>query len=308
MCKNCNEHKDCNKLAHCIEVINPISCDKGCETTSTTDCIFHNINNDDQSAKLPNIGIPLGTTLKYILKAIDRKLGEAINTNFKLFNMHGLNTNIEITNIQEFVEAITAALKTNGDFTTLLSDELEALGEVVSALTETVELNNNPNLSNSALNINTTDTVSIVLGKLITYLNDLPEPIAPKNFENSDTITFSSNTTTVTADLKLSAQSGNRGIILEDGFYVTDPSISYILESIRTNPELKVLFTNLINGSFPPFSYDIMSTTNQAITYINRYNTEVTVTAQANKLLVLNDVKKIITNPVTGLTITFKGI
>ncbi len=296
-CTNCNKQDDC------FEVVTS-KCDEGCKDIVLTDCIFHNTNGD---AKLFNLGITTGTQLKYILLALDKKLENTLISNFSGFNMHGLNLETEILTLQEFVEAVTLQTKELKDDIVELDAETASINLNLDDLTELVGSIININVSNTELNINSTDEIRVVINKILSYLDDfeIPDPIV---FNDSETVEFSQSGNAVIADIKISQEIGNTLLKRDDGLYTAHLSISSILSKINADASLKSAFSALVLQSFPCFSFDIMATSNSPIKYVNCLGTEVTVTAKSNILLKLTDVKSIITSPSENIVITFKGI
>lgn len=308
MCNNCHNELIFKPKDDCFEV-ETIKCDEGCENVIPTDCVFHNIDGDDQSAKLPHIGVYAGTSLRYILKQINKKFGEYLSADFSAFNMHGMNSSLPIDNLKTFVEATTANLKVLKDTDVQLASQIEGLSTQIQLLGEVVNVLNKPEISNSKLNIASTDTLKAVLSKIVTYVDSINIQLSQDyDFQNSETVEFSTSGKSVTASVKISEKSSNRAVLEEDGLYVTDSSISATLSTINSDPQLKALFTSMVKNNFPCFYYDIMSSKNQNILYINCIGDEVKATANAGKLLSLKDVRRMITVPEAGLTITFKGI
>ena len=297
----------CNKckppVDDCFE-IDKVKCDEGCDLHLSTDCIFHTTYTD---GFLPNIGIKGGSSLRYILKQIDKKLGMFSGADFSVFNLHDLNLTIEIKTLQQFAEAITKLTEELKLKDADLETDITAFSLDVDDINEAIDNIIKIAVSNSTLGINNTDELKQVLIKIISYVEDIQIPVE-KSFDDSRSIQFGGNNKTVLAEVKISANPGNTIVLNDDGLYSAHISTSTILNSINTNPELKELFKSLVTQSFPALAYDIMSSTNTPIKYINSLGDEVTVTAKANFLLKLVDVKNIITPPTNSLSITFKGI
>lgn len=292
-CKKCNENPDCFN--------DTPKCDEGCEEILSTDCIFHNIQNTDQSAKLPNIGVEKGSSLKYILKQIDGKLELLLTTDFSSFDMNDIG---KVNNIKQFSELITSKIKL-----LLEADEdtIKALTEISGMLaTLATSLNKviNINLSNSTLDINSTDELKEVLVKIISYIESVET--TSLQIEDTSSVNLLYLNKTLSADLKVSQQDGNIITILEDGVFASNPSIKNLISSIKSNPGLLTMFNDLIKPS--GFEYNVMSEIVTPIKYINTQGEEIVVTAQANKLLKIRDVKRIISIPTKETIITNKGI
>lgn len=294
-CKNLNTTVD-----KCFEVEEQ-TCSKGCDPVVTTDCIFHDVKGP--AAKLYNLGVLEGSSLTYILKQIDKRLELMLTTDFSSFNMYGLSN--DISTIKEFVEMITKKVteqETQIKISNInLEDAVKDIADLVDVLDGVIEIG----LSSSKLGINTTDDINAVIKKLVGYLENFTA-VNTISFDNSNSISYSKVGSKVLSEVKLSEVSGQTLQILDDGLYTANPSVTGILNAIKDNPELTTIFKSLI--SFPPFKFDIMSDENRPIKYVNEQGDTVTATARANTLLKLTDVKEIITSPITGLTITFKGI
>lgn len=301
MCHNCEEQK----VENCFEIETP-KCDEGCENITSTDCIFHNISNTDQSAKLFNIGVTKGSSLKYILKKIDSKLELLLTTDFSAFNLNGLEG--EIRTIKEFSELITSELKKlriinaeNIETFEEIDKDLEDLDEI---LTDVVNIN----VSNSTLNITSTDKLKTVLNKILSYVEDINTSILTTDqFDNSESIALSVTQGIVRADVIVSPESGNILSIKEQGLYATSPSVTSLLKAIKDNPSLLNTFSALVNSVSEGLRFEIMSETNTPIKYINLQGVELVETAKANILLTLTGVKRVLTTPSSSLQITNKG-
>lgn len=280
-------------------------CAPGCDDILSTDCIFHNVSSTDQSAKLFNIGITKGASLKLILKKIDERLELLLTTDFSSFNSSNVGENI--TNIKSFVEAINVKILSlqNKDLSLLNAQNINQ--ENINDLSELYQNLLKINVSSSLLNINTTDEIKVVLQKILTYLENLNQSVSLE-FQDSTTVNFIPNENIITADVKLSSDEGNILISRDDGIYATSPSISSLLDAIKTNPDLKILFTELVKSSLPASKFEVMSDSNHIIKYVNSLGEDVSITAKANTLLKLSDVRLINTIPKAGLTITYKGL
>jgi hypothetical protein len=307
MCNNCDKKLIYPVKDNCFQV-EDTKCDVGCEQVLSTECIFHNINNDDQSSKLTNIGVYAGASLSYIIKQINKKFGEYLSADFSAFNMNGLNSSIPIDDLKSFVESVTAALKVLRENDLSLATQIDSLSESLSNLQTLVIANNKPQISSSDLNISNTNTVKEVLEKIISYIEDLEITSNEYDFQDSESVEFSKSGNSVTANFKISEKAGNRIVLEEDGAYATDSSVTSTLNIINSDPNLKALFTDLVKSSLPCFYFDILSTKNQNVSYFNCLGDKVAVTIPANKVVSLTDVRRIITVPGAELTITFKGI
>lgn len=297
-CTNC-------KSDDCFEVDSQ-DCAKGCNEPVDTDCVFLNLSNKTAS-KLPNIGITKGSTLTYVLKKFDDLLGNSASANFSTFNLNGLNVGTEIKTLKQFSEAITLLLKNiDGKFPSLAED-IEDLSEDLESLTSLLESLIKINVSNSTLQVNSTDEIRTVINKIMSYLEDIEIP-SQLEFKDSNTIEFNYSSSQVSGDVKIDPDPNNIISKTDEGLYAANRSVSSILDSIKNNETLKAVFSTLVSEALPCFSFDIMSNTNSPIKYINCLGTEVTTTARANVLLKLTDVKRIITAPSESLKITFKGI
>lgn len=289
---------DCYKESNCFEVDgNP--CDEGCKIHLDTDCISYGQNN----TKLFNIGITKGTSLSHILKLINDKLGLLLTADFSKYDMNGLNIENKIFSIKDFVFYITKKVKELENSNASLIELTESLDEDIESLTDLINEINIPGISNSDLDINNTDSIKDVLIKIINNLSTNNQEL---EFNDSDSISFSKTNNSILASVKLSEDAGNIIKINEDGLYASNISITTLLNLISTNPALSTKLNNLIKPH--PLKYDIMSESTQIIKYINTLGDEVSVTAKANILLKLENVKTILTAPTTSLVITFKGI
>lgn len=293
-CNKCKEDK-------CFEIESP-DCDDGCSQIIPTNCIHHNVDGNS-SSKLFNLKIVKGASLNYILKAIDEQLSLLLSADYSSFNLQ--DELADITNNKEFVEYISLRLKNLEDKHLEIVEDVEEINATLSEIMLSLDEIINISVSSSKLNINTSDDLQLVLNKLIQFIEDISIP-TPLQFEDSSTVDFSTMGNKISADVILSEQAGNTLRKLDDGLYSSNPSVSSLLNTINTNPELKNLFNSLV--LYPSFKFDIMSDSNRNITYINQIGVEVVATAKKDVLLQLTDVREIITIPVAGLNITFKGI
>lgn len=287
----------------CFEIEEP-KCGKGCDPVVNTDCIFHNVASTDQSAKLFNIGVTTGSSLKHILKQIDKKLEYLLSTDFNSFNVDSLGV---IENIKQFAEAVNSKIKELEEINTLNNSTFEIITTNLETLSSTLGEVINIDVSNSTVNVNSTDTLRAVLIKILSFLEDINNPLSLE-FEDTASINFTANSNIVSADLNISAVQGNTIRILDDGLFSVNPSITSILTAIKDNPELKALFKELVTSSLPASEFNIMSESNAIIKWRDINGIDLTSTAKANTLLKLENVRQIISAPTTGLTITYKGI
>lgn len=310
MCNNCHQESEKYRYKDDCFQVEQTRCDEGCPETHSTDCIFHNIDGEDQSAALPHLGIYAGTSLTYILKQINKKFGEYVTADFSGFNMNGIDEGLTIDTLKSFVEAVTASLKVLKTNDNTLGNKISTLTTSLESLLTLVDTYNKPELSSAKLNVNSGDTVKAVLSKLITYIESISSSVQEANysFQDSESIEFSTSGNAVTAIVKVSEKSGNRAFLEEDGIYVTDSSVTALLNAISTDSSLKETFTGIVKSTFPCFYYDLLSAKNQVISYINCVGDVVSVTAKANQVLQLKDVRRILTVAGAELTITFKGI
>jgi len=294
----------CNKGDKCFEIVKQ-ACDPGCEHITDTDCVFHNLDGN-QLSKLPNIGIVAGTTLKRILKAIDEKFALTNIADFSNFNMHGLDVGTEIKTLKQFVEASTKNLQ---DLQIQINDweqQLESLETDVTELGELFDTLNKINVSNSTLNINSTDELRTVINKILSYVEDLPTDLDTPEFSSSSTISFSNSNNEYTAESVLNPDPANIIKKTDQGLYATNQAPSSILNTIQTNNTLKEQFNSII--TLPCFSFDLMASNNSPVSYVNCNGDTVNITVNANILKRLSDVRYISTPPSDILKITFKGI
>lgn len=299
MCKNCKP-QPCN---NCLE-IEEAKCADLCDDVLSTDCIFHNVPATDPTAKLFNIGVTKGSSLKYILKKIDARLGLLLTSDFSSYNTNGLGN---IDNIKQFIELVTAKIKTLVEKDEELTTDIENLETDLEAVSDTIEDIIKIKVSSSLININNTDELRTVLLKLISYVEDIQMP-EQLSFTDTASIAFSQSGNQVSASFKISEVSGNTLILKDDGVYNSNPSISSLLTLIKEQPELKEMFDNLVKDSIPTSNFEIMSDTNQIINYVGKGGVALTATAKANTLLKLKNVQLIKTTPTAGLQITYKGI
>lgn len=295
----------CN--GNCLENHYNDDCCKQCSQYITTDCIYYDENGTGvNSKKLLNIGVTSGSYLSSILRKIDDKLGTLLSSSFESYEMNGFNTDGAVKNIKDFVDVITAAVRANVNSIAELQELIEGLDEDYTTLEESIEDNNKPELSNAEFNINNTDTVAVVLSKIIDALVDLKSE--ELQYLDTSSVTLVETDNSLSADVNISETFGNIISIKDDGLYAQHPSISGWLDSIKTQPELLALFTGLVNTSFPAFTFDLISTETLIINYINILGNSVNVTVNANVLKTITDVKRVVTPPSTTLRITFKGI
>lgn len=302
-CTNCTkipEHKD-----NCFDIEGNNDCDPGCPNgISDTDCVFYNTKRS-ALLKLPNLGIFDSVSLSYLFRKIDEKFANSAFADFSKFDLHGLDVGTAIKTLKQFSEEITLQLKNVKDLQSLTEDEIEELNSLVEDVSTIVDALVNINVSNSTLNINSTDDLRTVINKILSYVEDI-------NTDNS--ITFSdSETINVTSSgsefiLEVNIDSSVNNIIKKtgEGLYATYKPTGETLNDIKNNTTLKTTFNSLVQ--YPAFIFDIFSTgVNSNVKYIASNGQEVIVIAEKDKLLHLTDVRQIITSPSKTLTITFKG-
>lgn len=297
----------CHKKDNCFEVEEP-KCSVGCDHPTDAGCVFFNLSKD-QLLKLPNLGILSGTTLEYILRKIDEKLGSTTVADFSTFNLHNLSIGNEIKTLKQFSEAITLHQKNQDDAQKETSDSLLILKEDLDDLTSLIDEVDKPELSDTVVGVNNTDDIKQVLSKILTYIGSIGVASSTLHFSDSETISFSQSTTGVTAGVKLSPEGNN--IILEtaEGLYAAHKSTGSILKDIQDSETLKATFNTLVRNAIPCFSFDIInSNPDTIIQYINCIGDTAKATAQKDVVLSLSNVRKVVTPPSRTLSITFKGI
>lgn len=302
-CTNCNkipEHID-----NCFEIEGDNNCDPGCPNgISDTDCVFYNTKRSTL-LKLPNLGIFDSVSLSFLFRKIDEKFANSGFADFSKFDLHDLDVGVTIKTLKQFSEEITLQLKNVKDKQILTEDEIEELNGLVEDISSVVDSLVNINVSNSTLNINSTDDLRTVINKILSYVEDINTDNSI-TFSDSETINVTSSGNEFIAEVNIDSSTNNIIKKTEEGLYATYKPTSETLNDIKNSTTLKTTFNSLVE--FPPLIFDIFSTgVNSNIKYVASNGQEVTVIAEKDKLLHLTNVRQIITSPSKTLTITFKG-
>lgn len=302
-CKNCStvpEYKN-----NCFEITGDKNCDPGCESILDTDCVFYNSLNSSL-LKLPNLGIYGATAISYLIRTIDEKFGQTNIADFSKFNLNGLDVGIEIKTLKQFSEAISLQVKNIKEKQVVDEESISDLEELVDALSDVIDSVININVSNTTLNINSTDKLQTVINKILSYVEDIDTDNSIE-FTDSTSVNVTSSGNSFVAEVVVSSDSNNIIKSTEEGLYASYKPTSDTLNDIKNNTILKNTFNSLVE--LPAFIYDIFSSENNSnIKYISVTGQEINAVAQKDKLLHLTDVRQIITSPSKTLTITFKGI
>lgn len=215
MCDKCNSTEICT----CSKQIN-------------TDDIFYESKECNAALNLTNLNLPVGTSLSTILRKIDYKLGDNLNTvNFNGFNLAYLRTKYSINNIKTFSESSNLEFQDiNGRINTINSS-ITAINSSYTSLNSEVSNIKYPNiLDNANVGFTVNDTINTVLQKIVTKFNTISNtPVnSPSIIANSSSsIAFSlsgSLNHTISANVRISNYLNNRIQLLQDGLYVAPTS------------------------------------------------------------------------------------
>lgn len=303
-CTNCKneipEYKD-----NCFEIDGNKDCDPGCKNgISDADCVFYN-SKGTPLLRLPNIGVFDSISLSYLFRKIDEKFSQTGVADFSKFNLNGLDLEKEIKTLKQFSEEVSLQIKNIKEKQAVTEEDIESLEESISDLSDVVDELININVSNTTLNINSTDDLRTVINKILSYVEDIDVDNSIE-FTDSTSINVTSSGNSFIAESIINPSSNNIIKSTDEGLYATYKPTSETLNDIRNNSTLKDVFNTLVE--FPAFIYDIYSSeTNQNIKYITNTGQEVNVVAQKDKLLHLTNVRQVLTSPSKTLTITFKG-
>ena len=231
MCDKCNNHKDCTcniDTPLCIPVTQHF----------TEDIFFKSCENND---RLDNLNLEEGTDLSTILKKIDYKLGDNINSvNFSALSLVYLFSKYDIKTIKNFTEAVSLELGYNNTKVITLSNALNAQAATISFNSTKLEAIRIPNIVDSAnIGFTVNDTVNSVLQKIVEKFNNL-NIVSTVQLNQQDTNTFDVSltgvgNTTIRGNVKVSNTANNKIQVFSDGLYVASSSVSTTLPTLYIN-------------------------------------------------------------------------
>ena len=231
MCEKCNNHKDCtcNTIAaSCIPITQHF----------TEDIFFKSCEVND---RLNNLNLDQGNDLSTILKKIDYKLGDNINSvNFSALNLVYLFNKYDVQTIKDFTEAVSLELGYNNTNITTLTNTLNAQSGIISFNSNKLEAIRIPSIidyANVGFTIN--DTINSILQKIVTKFNNL-NIVSNVQLNQQDTNTFDVSltglgNTTIRGNVKISNTANNRIQVFSDGLYVPSNTSATTLPSLYLN-------------------------------------------------------------------------
>lgn len=233
MCNNCNQSEQ-----------NSVPCEecKG-HVQVNTDDIFYNTD-CNSSLDLTNLNLPTGTSLSTILRKIDYKLGDNLNTvNFNGFNLEYLRTKYPIiNNIKTFAESTNLEFLYNKNQITAINTSVAGLNTSLTSLSSELEDIKYPNIvDSSSVGFTVNDTINTVLQKIVNKFNSISggsvSSPAITAINSSSVILNASGVLnhTLTASVKVSSNINNRLQVLADGLYVSPTTVNNQTLSIVGN-------------------------------------------------------------------------
>lgn len=295
-CNNNCKKKTCHKCypvqenCYDADIQNcPTPCPNG---TYDTDCIFLKIEN--KSSALPNIGTNSTTSLTKVIQNINKYLSFSGAVNLSGINWYTFNPEekdlSKVYNTVQHISDLFLSFKLVDDG---LQEQITDLVFGILSLQTFVNTINMPQVSGVKTNVNTTDNIKGVLTKLIYFLENL-SPTVVNNYN---------------VDVEISSQQGNKTILLPDGIYTPDTSALTILDEICNTLELTDKFKQMVNksGLKHRFYLSNSSASGLEVQYVSYENQTLTVSVPQNGGVEISNVKKVITNPSSTLTITYKG-
>lgn len=234
MCNNCNQSEQNN--VPCEEC-------KGSGVQVNTDDIFYNTD-CNSSLDLTNLNLPTGTSLSTILRKIDYKLGDNLNTvNFNGFNLEYLRTKYPIiNNIKTFAESTNLEFLYNKNQITAINTSVVGLTTSLTSLSSELENIKYPNIvDSSGVGFTVNDTINTVLQKIVNKFNSISggsvSSPAITAINSSSVILNASGVLnhTLTASVKVSSNINNKLQVLADGLYVSPTTVNNQTLSIVGN-------------------------------------------------------------------------
>lgn len=233
MCNNCNQSEQ-----------NSVPC-KECKGSVqvNTDDIFYNTD-CNSSLDLTNLNLPTGTSLSTILRKIDYKLGDNLNTvNFNGFNLEYLRTKYPIiNNIKTFAESTNLEFLYNKNQITAINTSVAGLNTSLTSLSSELENIKYPNIvDSSGVGFTVNDTINTVLQRIVNKFNSISggsvSSPAITAINSSSVILNASGVLnhTLTASVKVSSNINNRLQVLADGLYVSPTTVNNQTLSIVGN-------------------------------------------------------------------------
>jgi len=217
MCNKCNNTETCT-----------------CETNAqiNTNDVFYNSDICNPITQgLVNLNLPVGSNLSTILRKIDYKLGDNLNTvNFGAFTMPYLKGKYSVTNIKSFAESLDVetnslrtAINTNNTSIATLNTNYTNLSTLVGGIKY-------PNITDSSgVGFTVNDSINTVLQRIVNKFSTINggSVTSPSiTATDSNTVRWSNGGTlnhNLSANVKVSSQLNNKLQVLADGLYVNPP-------------------------------------------------------------------------------------
>ena len=231
----------CNKCKN-TSCVDSSTCENN--TQINTDDVFYSSDICNPITQgLTNLNLPVGSNLSTILRKIDYKLGDNLNTvNFNGFNLSYLRSKYSITNIKSFAEALDietnflkTSINTNTASINTVSDDLTDLSELVN----TIKYPGITDTSNVGFTVN--NDINYILQKIVNKFSTVGSgssnsPSITSN--DSGTIRWNNNGTlnhNLSASVKISSQLNNKLQVLADGLYVNNTTVINQTLSLSNN-------------------------------------------------------------------------
>lgn len=216
MCESCKEEN---------QVVNP--CEKTTHSQVNTDDVFYNTEcNTPQD--LTNLNLPSGSNLSTILRKIDYKLGDNLNTvNFNAFNLEYLRTKYSITTIKTFSESVNLEFLYNKNQITAINSGITSLTTSLNSLSDEFADVKYPSITDTAnIGFTVNDSINTVLQRIVNKFNSISggtinsPSITAINTNSISLLASGTQNHTLSASVKISNNLNNKLQVLADGLYV----------------------------------------------------------------------------------------
>lgn len=290
-CNRCKKQK-CNcQNSQCFD-LDQQSCKTPCENgVMSTDCIFYNIEGGGQHLK--GLNIKTSTSLTRILKSIDSviKTGNISLAGINWYELNETEKNLSTPfNAIQFIADILHSLKEEDS---AIIELISSIQSSLQLLTNEVDEINSPLLSSSKVGVNTTDDLKECLNKILSFIDEFPEPIVNNYNVNAE----------------ISSAQGNKLIQLPNGLYVPDTSASTVLQEICDVQENTEKFKMMVRKAGLKHKFHLSNSHNSSVQvqYTTADGNAMSVAVPANGSITIDNVRKLDTSPTSTLTITYLG-
>lgn len=219
------------------------------------------------------------------------------------------------------------SIKGNVRISTVPNNKIQIFGDGLYVNNQTTNTNQTLGINGNQLSISNGNTVSLpILGLQTLNINgnnltisggntiSLPSLVeTPLTANNSSSLNFTQSGTsghTLTANIKISSNSGNKIVVNSDGIYVAMDATD-VLNQISVNNILKSTLCSLVSNcsSSQCFKWHIQNTSGSSasVSYVDINNVSQSILIGAGISQSVSGLK-VLTNPSSTLVITFQGI